>query len=186
MDLLKQLRVTYLVEGYINSCLSLTLFNRVGCGGGINRFKSRWEEQCSAISATHAHIYPNQRIFLRLKNQLFLSLFPRAILTYVWCRFGVNNILDYNEVVAVWSFSLAVLMKWIPYGTSNTFYGTHSLALYFQWLNCLRREILSPFILLLLSVMLYKCCLTEAQATLHHEMNSSFSWMIYRNFMLDW
>lgn len=131
----------YLTEGVFDSTSSFTLFNPVGCGGGINRFKSRWEEFCCEISTTHAHIYHNQRISQRLNNRLFLSLFPRANLTYAWCRFRANNTLIYNEVVAVWSFSLAVLIKWIPYGTSNTIYGTPSHALYFRWLNCLWREI---------------------------------------------
>lgn len=120
LDSLKQLRVMYLAQEYFDSSSSFMLFHPLGCGGGINRFKGRWKEFCCEISATHAHIYHNQRIFLRLKNWLFLSLFPRANLTYAWCRFGANNILDYNEVVAVWSFSSAVLIKWIPYGSSNT------------------------------------------------------------------
>lgn len=133
--------VGYLAEGFFDSSSSFVLFNPAGCGGGINRFKSRWEEFCCKISTTHARTNHNQRISPRLNNRLFLSLFPRANLTYAWCRFRANNTHDYNEVVAVWSFSLAVLIKRIPYGTSNTIYGTSSPALYFQWLNCLQREI---------------------------------------------
>lgn len=68
---------------------------------------------------------------------------------------------DYNETVAVWSFSLSVLMKWILHGTPpNTIYGIHSLALHFCWLNCSKGEILSTSILLPLSELLFKCCLT--------------------------
>lgn len=127
---LKQLGVMHLAQGYFSSS-DFMLFNPGGCGGGINRFKSTWEEFSWKISTTHAHIHPNQRIFPRLKNRLFLSLFPRANHTFAWCRFGEKNVLDYNELVAVWSLFLAVFTKRILYGTSNTLYGSHS-SLYSQ------------------------------------------------------
>lgn len=154
-----KLRVSYVTQGYFECSSSFMLFNLVGCGGGKNRFKSRWEEFLWKISTAHAHIYHNQRIFLRLKNQLFLSLFPSANLTYAWCRFGVNNILDYNEVIAVWSFSLAVWIKWIPYSMSNTIYRSHSPCFVFP----VTKELV-----------LYKRFLTEAYPSAHYEMRLFF------------
>lgn len=76
----------------------------------------------------------------------------------------------YNEVVAVWSFSMPVLTKLIPYGTSNTINGSHSPShsLYFQWLNCLWREILSTFTLIPLLIILCNHCLTEAHPSVRY------------------
>lgn len=163
MDSLKQLRVMYLAQGYFDSSSSFILFNLVGCGGGISRFKSRWEEFCWKISTTHARTYHNQRISLRLKNRLFLSLFPRANLTYVWCRFGAYNGLDYNEV------GLFEVSPWLLVQMNSIWYLQHLLWIsppapnaqspppgLHLWLNCLTRKIFSTFTLILSSIIQYK------------------------------
>lgn len=121
LDSLKQLRVMCLAQGYFDSSCSFILFNPVWCGGGISRFKSRWEEFCWKISNTHARTYHNQRISLRLKNRLFLSHFPRANLTCVWCRFGANNGLDYNEV------GLFEVSPWLLVQMNSIWYLQHPL-----------------------------------------------------------
>lgn len=143
LDSLKQLRVMHLAQGYFDASSSFMLFNPIGCGGGINRFKSRWEEFCWKISTPYAHTYQNQRIFPRLKNWLFLSSFPRANLTYACSDLGQ---IIFSIIMKWWLFEVSPqLFLPIPYSTSNTIYGSHPPALYFQWLNSLRKEILSTF-----------------------------------------